>query len=39
MASGEVKNVAAVQRAFTHRAQMNILAAKGCWTRDMEKAA
>ncbi len=34
MASGEVKNVAAVQRA-----QMNILAAKGSWTRDMEKAA
>ena len=37
--AGKSENVAAAQRAFTHRAQMNSLAAKGEWKKDMEKAA
>ncbi|MCB1478187.1 MAG: fructose-bisphosphate aldolase class I [Rhodobiaceae bacterium] len=37
--SGKEENVAAGQRAFTHRARMNSLAASGEWKADMEKAA
>ncbi|MCQ2002808.1 class I fructose-bisphosphate aldolase [Rhizobium sp. NRK18] len=36
---GKCENVAAGQRAFTHRARMNSLAAKGSWKKDLEKAA
>ncbi|MBB3290006.1 MULTISPECIES: class I fructose-bisphosphate aldolase [Rhizobium] len=36
---GKAENVAAGQRAFTHRAEMNYLAAKGSWTKDREQAA
>ncbi|MDL2409019.1 fructose-bisphosphate aldolase class I [Rhizobium calliandrae] len=36
---GKAENVAAGQRAFAHRAEMNYLAAKGRWTKDSEKAA
>ena len=36
---GRSENVAAGQRAFTHRAEMNSLAAKGSWKKDLEKAA
>jgi len=36
---GKSENVAAGQRAFTHRAKMNGLAAKGGWKKDLEKAA
>src|SRR5262245_41969670 len=32
-------NVAAAQRAFTHRAMMNSLAARGQWKQDLEKKA
>jgi fructose-bisphosphate aldolase, class I len=31
--------VAAAQRAFSHRARMNGLAAQGQWKADLEKAA
>jgi fructose-bisphosphate aldolase class I len=37
--SGKPENVAAAQRAFTHRAQMNSLAALGQWKQDLEKKA
>jgi len=37
--SGKAENVSAAQRAFTHRAQMNGLAATGTWKPDLEKAA
>jgi fructose-bisphosphate aldolase, class I len=37
--SGKPENVAAGQRAFTHRARMNALASKGEWATDMEKKA
>jgi len=37
--SGKPENVAAGQRAFTHRAQMNSLASKGEWQAEMEKKA
>jgi fructose-bisphosphate aldolase class I len=37
--SGKSENVAAGQRAFTHRAQMNALASTGRWTADLEKKA
>jgi fructose-bisphosphate aldolase class I len=37
--SGKSENVAAAQRAFAHRAQMNSLAAKGQWKQDLEKKA
>jgi fructose-bisphosphate aldolase class I len=37
--SGKPENVAAAQRAFTHRAEMNGLAARGQWKADMEKKA
>jgi fructose-bisphosphate aldolase class I len=37
--SGKVENVAAGQRAFTHRARMNSLASKGEWKADLEKKA
>jgi fructose-bisphosphate aldolase, class I len=37
--SGKAENVAAGQKAFTHRAQMNSLAASGTWTAEQEKAA
>jgi fructose-bisphosphate aldolase class I len=37
--SGKSENVAAGQRAFTHRAHMNALASKGEWATDMEKKA
>jgi len=37
--SGKSENVAAAQRAFTHRAKMNSLAALGQWKQDLEKKA
>jgi fructose-bisphosphate aldolase class I len=37
--SGKSENVAAAQRAFTHRAKMNGLAALGQWKPDLEKKA
>ncbi len=37
--SGKSENVAAAQRAFAHRAQMNGLAALGQWKKDLEKKA
>jgi fructose-bisphosphate aldolase class I len=36
---GKPENVAAGQRAFTHRAKMNSLAALGKWSQTLEKAA
>lgn len=36
---GRPENVAAGQRAFSHRAAMNGLAAKGDWRRELEQAA
>jgi fructose-bisphosphate aldolase class I len=36
---GKTENVAAGQRAFTHRARMNSLAALGKWNQQLEKAA
>jgi len=36
---GKPENVAAAQRAFNHRAQMNALAASGKWSQKLEKAA
>jgi fructose-bisphosphate aldolase class I len=37
--SGKPENIAAGQRAFTHRAQMNSLASKGEWQAELEKKA
>jgi len=37
--SGKSENVAAAQRAFSHRARMNGLAALGEWKSDLEKKA
>ena len=37
--AGKPENIAAAQRAFAHRADMNGLAAQGKWKRDLEKAA
>ncbi len=37
--SGKSENVAAGQRAFAHRAQMNGLASMGQWKQDLEKKA
>jgi len=37
--SGRPENVAAAQRAFTHRAMMNSLASRGQWKQDLEKRA
>jgi fructose-bisphosphate aldolase, class I len=37
--SGRAENVAAGQRAFSHRARMNGLASTGKWTADLEKKA
>ncbi|MND07641.1 Fructose-bisphosphate aldolase class-I [compost metagenome] len=37
--AGKPENVAAAQRAFTHRARMNALAATGQWKADLEKKA
>ena len=37
--AGKAENVAAGQRAFSHRAQMNSLASKGEWKADLEKKA
>ncbi len=37
--AGKSENVAAGQRAFSHRAKMNALAATGKWTPSLEKAA
>jgi len=37
--NGKTENVAAAQRAFSHRARMNGLAALGQWKADMEKKA
>jgi fructose-bisphosphate aldolase class I len=37
--SGKPENVAAGQRAFAHRAQMNGLASLGQWKQDLEKKA
>ena len=36
---GKSENVAAAQRAFAHRAEMNGLAALGKWQKDLEKKA
>ena len=36
---GKKENVAAAQRAFTHRARMNGLAARGEWKEALEEAA
>jgi fructose-bisphosphate aldolase class I len=36
---GKSENVAAAQRAFSHRAKMNGLAAQGQWKADLEKKA
>jgi len=36
---GKAENVAAAQRAFNHRAEMNALAASGKWSQKLEKAA
>ena len=36
---GRAENVAAGQRAFTHRSKMNSLAALGKWSGELEKAA
>src|SRR5262247_2827499 len=36
---GKSENVAAAQRAFSHRAKMNSLAAMGQWKSDLEKKA
>ena len=36
---GKAENVAAAQRAFSHRAKMNGLAAMGQWKADLEKKA
>jgi fructose-bisphosphate aldolase class I len=36
---GKSENVAAGQRAFSHRARMNSLAALGKWNEQLEKAA
>jgi fructose-bisphosphate aldolase class I len=35
--SGKAENVAAGQRAFTHRARMNALASRGEWQADLEE--
>jgi fructose-bisphosphate aldolase class I len=37
--SGKTENVAAAQRAFSHRARMNGLASLGQWMSDLEKKA
>jgi fructose-bisphosphate aldolase class I len=37
--SGKSENVAAAQRAFSHRARMNSLAALGQWKQELEKKA
>src|SRR3984957_9160655 len=37
--SGKAENVAAAQRAFSHRAMMNSLAALGQWKADLERKA
>ena len=37
--SGKTENVAAAQRAFSHRARMNGLASLGQWKSDLEKKA
>ena len=37
--SGKSENVAAAQRAFSHRARMNGLASLGQWKADLEKKA
>jgi fructose-bisphosphate aldolase, class I len=37
--AGKSENVAAAQRAFTHRAMMNSLATRGQWKQDLEKKA
>lgn len=34
---GQASNVGSAQKAFQHRAQMNSLAAKGQWKKDLEK--
>jgi fructose-bisphosphate aldolase class I len=36
---GKSENVAAAQRAFSHRARMNGLAARGLWSQEQEQAA
>jgi fructose-bisphosphate aldolase class I len=37
--SGRPENIAAAQRAFSHRAMMNSLATRGQWKQDLEKKA
>lgn len=36
---GKTENIAAAQRAFSHRARMNALAATGSWSQELETAA
>jgi fructose-bisphosphate aldolase, class I len=36
---GQAGNVAAAQKAFAHRAQMNALACQGKWRAELEKQA
>ncbi|HVR89331.1 MAG TPA: class I fructose-bisphosphate aldolase [Candidatus Limnocylindria bacterium] len=36
--SGKAENVAAAQRAFQHRAEMNALAARGHWKAELERS-
>jgi fructose-bisphosphate aldolase class I len=37
--AGRPENAAAAQRAFEHRALMNVLAARGRWSADLEEGA
>jgi len=37
--SGRPENIAAAQRAFSHRAMMNSLATRGQWKQELEKKA
>jgi len=37
--SGRAENIAAAQRAFSHRAMMNSLATRGQWKQELEKKA
>jgi fructose-bisphosphate aldolase class I len=36
---GKTENIAAAQRAFSHRARMNALASTGSWSQELETAA
>jgi fructose-bisphosphate aldolase class I len=37
--AGKSENIAAAQRAFTHRAKLNGLATRGQWKSDLKKKA